>query len=94
MNFVQPVLEDHPMPPTWQLTVWGTDSGMPRTFVQIDMVDDKGVNHGSTNVDAVRAKGYAVPDVDGLPSGKYTPDLRPLPKLSPREQMARGAPAA
>jgi hypothetical protein len=86
--------EDQPMPPTWQITVWNTDSGFPRPFAQIDMIDANGENQGSTSPDDLRAKGYAFPDVSELPSGKYTPDLKPLPKLDPREQMARVAPAA
>lgn len=81
------------MPSTWQLAVWGADSGMPPGYAQVDMVDEKGVNHGSTSLAKLKTQGYDVPDVSRLPTGKYTADLRPMPKIDPRTQvLARGAP--
>ena len=71
------------MPLTWKLSVWGPD--LPG-YAQVDMLDDNGENHGSTNLTKLAAQGYDIPDISNLPSGQYTPDLRSL--LKPGQHAA------
>jgi hypothetical protein len=78
-------LLETPMPPTWQLSVYAADPGIHGAFAQVDMIDAEGHNEGSVNLYALAAAGYDIPGIDQLPTGKYTPDLRPLPKLDRRE---------
>ncbi len=62
------------LPPTWTICVFKWD-GIPAElgFVhQIDMIDERGVNAGSTNSAAVRKLGYEVPDFSHLPHGRYS----------------------
>lgn len=63
--------------PTWLLCVWDNSwmkESRPdlRRVYQIDMVDDSGENHGSTNPDALRAEGYEIPDLSELPQGQHS----------------------
>ncbi len=62
MNSKQPL-------PTWLLCVWVTPGF--GTCYQIDMVDAAGENHGSTNPEALKARGYELPDFTGLAHGQY-----------------------
>jgi len=84
-NRLVDLLLEAPLPPTWQLTVYAADPGIHGAFAQVDMIDPEGHNHGSVSLHALAAAGYDIPDVDRLPSGKYTVDLRPLPKIDRRE---------
>jgi hypothetical protein len=79
-GLVEVLLEGNPLPPTWLLSVWGRDSGMPPGYAQVDMIDDRGVNHGSTNLSALARQGYDVPDVTELATGQYFADLTPVGK--------------
>jgi hypothetical protein len=56
--------------PTWLLCVWVIPGF--RTCYQVDMVDAAGVNHGSTNPDALRSQGYAMPEISHLPHGQFS----------------------
>jgi len=78
-------LLETPMPPTWQLAVYAAEPGIHGAFAQVDMIDAEGHNEGSVSLHALAAAGYDIPDIDKLPSGKYTADLRPLPKIDHRE---------
>jgi hypothetical protein len=49
-------------------------------YTQIDLVDDRGHNHGSTNPETLAARGYYLPDFGLLPTGNYImSDLLPEP---------------
>lgn len=63
-----------PLPLTWQITVQREHiPGFPESgYVQIDMLDTDGENHGSTSRNKLRHQGYDIPDLSHLPTGKYT----------------------
>jgi hypothetical protein len=88
--FVDLLLEA-PMPPTWQLSVYAAEPGLHGAFAQVDMINPEGDNEGSVSLHALAAAGYDIPDIDKLPSGKYTPDLRPLPKIDRRHYSKDGS---
>lgn len=58
--------------PTWLLCVWKIPNF--KTCYQIDMVDARGQNAGSTNPEALKAKGYVFPDFSNLPHGQFSFD--------------------
>lgn len=67
-------------PPTWRVTVQKPQGGAPG-YTQIDQVDEKGQNAGSTTPEKLLEQGYKLPDLSKLEQGQYT--LGDLQKQEP-----------